>query len=121
MGKTILIVDDSPSIREAISSTLEDVGFDICIGENGLDAQKHLAGGHLDLIITDLHMPEVNGIELIKVVRENPTYQYTPVLLLTTESQASMRQDAKAAGATGWLVKPFEKQKLLAVIKKVIR
>ncbi len=121
MSKTILIVDDSESIREVVSATLENDGYEVLVGIDGLDAQKHLTGQEIGLIITDLNMPNKNGIELIKDVRQNESYKFTPILLLTTESQAEKKQEAKAAGATGWIVKPFVQEKLLATVKKVLR
>lgn len=121
MAKKILIVDDSESIREVVSFTLENQGFDVLKAIDGQDATQYLDGTHLDLIITDLHMPQMNGIELIRVIRANQKYQYTPILFLTTESQQDKKIEAKEAGATGWIVKPFVPEKLLAAITKVIR
>lgn len=118
--KNILIVDDSPSIREAVRFTLSEAGYSVVTSENGEDAATHL-GENFDLIITDLHMPLVDGIEFIKKARGTAEHKYTPILLLTTESQSAKKQEAKEAGATGWLVKPFNQGNLLNVIKKVIR
>lgn len=119
--KNILIVDDSESIREVIKLTLEKADYNVLIGIDGQDAQKHLNGERIDIIITDLHMPVKNGIELIKEVRANTDYQYTPVVFFTTETQPEMKQEAKDAGATGWIVKPYSQEKLLAVVKKLLR
>ena len=121
MSNTILIVDDSESIREVVSATLENAGYQVLSGVDGVDAQRHLSGQEIGLIITDLNMPNKNGIELIKDVRAKNEYKFTPILLLTTESQADKKQEAKSAGATGWIVKPFVQEKLLATIKKVLR
>ena len=121
MTKNILIVDDSESIREVIKLTLEKADYNVLIGVDGQDAQKHLNGKRIDIIITDLHMPVKNGIELIKEVRANSDYQYTPVVFFTTETQPEMKQEAKDAGATGWIVKPYSQEKLLAVVKKLLR
>lgn len=121
MGKTILFVDDSESIREIVQFSLENEGYTVHLGKNGADALQYLNGASIDLIITDLHMPEMNGIELIKEIRKNPYYQRTPILFLTTESQLSKKEEAKNAGATGWIIKPFVPAKLLAAIYKVIR
>jgi two-component system chemotaxis response regulator CheY len=121
MAKTILIVDDSASIREVVKFTLENAGFDVLVGVDGQDAQKFLDGRQIHLLITDLHMPNKNGIELIKDVREMDDYKRIPILFLTTESQKEKKMEAKAAGATGWLIKPFVPQKLLAAINKVLR
>lgn len=121
MNKTILIVDDSESVREVVSFTLNNKGYRVLVGSDGVDALQYLDGTELDLVITDLNMPQMDGISLIKEIRSKEAYQYTPILLLTTESQAAKKQEAKAAGATGWIVKPFVAQKLLDVVQKVIR
>jgi two-component system chemotaxis response regulator CheY len=121
MKKTVLIVDDSESVREVIQFTLEQAGYAVRVGVDGKDALRHLEGDDIRLIITDLHMPHLNGIDLIKQVRAREEYRYTPILLLTTESQANKKQEAKDAGATGWIVKPFVQEKLLEVVQKVIR
>lgn len=121
MNKTILIVDDSESIREVVSFTLENEGYSVLVAIDGKDALRFLDGKSIDLIITDLHMPEMDGIELIKEVRKMPNYQRTPILFLTTESQTSRKMEAKDAGATGWIIKPFVPAKLIAALNKVIR
>lgn len=121
MSKTILIVDDSESIREVVNYTLETEGYNVLIGVDGKDALKHLNGQTIDLVITDLHMPEMDGIELIKCIRANSNYQRIPILFLTTESQAAKKMEAKDAGATGWIIKPFVPAKLISAINKVIR
>lgn len=121
MGKKILIVDDSESIREVVSFTLENAGHDVLKAVDGNDALKFLDGTPIDLVITDLHMPGMDGIGLIKKIRQNDNYQFVPILFLTTESQNEKKQEAKDAGATGWIVKPFVPDKLLAAISKVVR
>ena len=121
MAKTILIVDDSESIREVVSFTLENEGYSVLIAVDGKDALKFLNGTPIDLIITDLHMPEMDGIALIKEVRNMPDYQRIPILFLTTESQAAKKMEAKDAGATGWIIKPFVPAKLIAALNKVLR
>jgi two-component system chemotaxis response regulator CheY len=121
MSKTILFVDDSESIREIVQFTLENEGYNVLLGSSGVDAMKYLNGATVDLIITDLHMPELNGIDLIKEIRKIKHYQRTPILFLTTESQAAKKMEAKNAGATGWIIKPFVPAKLIAAINKVIR
>jgi two-component system, chemotaxis family, chemotaxis protein CheY len=120
MEKTILIVDDSESIREVVSFTLENEGFNVLVGIDGKDAQKFLTGDKIDLIITDLHMPEMDGIELIRSVRQMPDYKMVPILFLTTESQTDKKMEAKSAGATGWIIKPFVPAKMIAAINKVM-
>jgi two-component system, chemotaxis family, chemotaxis protein CheY len=119
--KTILIADDSDSVRELVSFTLENAGYNVLVGVDGEDALKHLNGVEIDLVLTDLHMPKLDGIGLIKSIRSKPLYQNVPILFLTTESQAEKKEEAKAAGATGWIVKPFVPEKLLATVTKVIR
>ncbi len=121
MNKTILLVDDSYSIRESVSFLLTDYGFDVIKATDGKNALTFLDGRKIDLILTDLHMPIMNGIELILNVRETGDYKRIPILLLTTETLKEKKLEAKKAGATGWLNKPFEKQKLFKVINKVLR
>ena len=121
MGKNILIVDDSESIREVVSFTLQNEGHSVLVGNDGKDATRHLTGDPLDLIITDLHMPVMDGIEFIKHVRATDEYKNIPILFLTTESQTSKKMEAKEAGATGWIIKPFVPAKLIAAINKVMR
>ncbi len=121
MAKTILIVDDSESIREVVSFTLENEGYNVLVAIDGKDALKFLDGTQIDLIITDLHMPNMDGIGLIKEVRTMADYQHIPILFLTTESQAAKKMEAKEAGATGWIIKPFVPAKLIAALKKVLR
>jgi len=121
MSKNILIVDDSESIREVVSFTLENEGYNVLVGDDGTDAMKYLDGRQIDLVITDLHMPQMNGIELIKNIRAMDSYKRIPILFLTTESQAAKKMEAKEAGATGWIVKPFVPAKLIAALKKVLR
>ncbi|MDY6801853.1 MAG: response regulator [Bacteroidota bacterium] len=121
MSKNILIVDDSESIREVVSFTLENEGYSVLVGDDGTDAMKFLDGRQIDLVITDLHMPKMNGIELIKNIRAMDSYKRIPILFLTTESQAAKKMEAKEAGATGWIVKPFVPAKLIAALKKVLR
>jgi two-component system, chemotaxis family, chemotaxis protein CheY len=120
MAKTILIVDDSESIREVVSFTLENEGYGVLSAIDGKDALRFLDGRDIELVITDLHMPNMNGIELIKEVRNMDTYSRIPILFLTTESQSAKKMEAKDAGATGWIIKPFVPAKLIAAINKVI-
>ena len=121
MSKTILFADDSESIREILQFTLENEGYSVLLGKNGVDALRYLNRDKIELIITDLHMPEMNGIGLIREIRKISHYQRTPILFLTTESQSSKKMEAKDAGATGWIIKPFVPGKLIAAINKVIR
>ena len=121
MQKTILIADDSSSVRDLVSLTLEAAGYNVLSGVDGQDALKHLNGEEIHLVITDLHMPNMDGISLIREIRGKEKYLFTPILLLTTESSSSRKQEAKEAGATGWIIKPFVQEKLLDIVQKVIR
>jgi two-component system chemotaxis response regulator CheY len=121
MAKKIMIVDDSVSIREVVDYTLASNGHDVLIGVDGQDALKHLNGQQIDLVITDLYMPNMDGISLIKEIRKNDNYKRTPILFLTTESQQEKKMEAKSAGATGWIVKPFIPENLISIINKVLR
>lgn len=120
MAKTIMTVDDSASVRQMVSFTLKQQGYQVVEACDGKDALQKLTGQKVDMIVTDLNMPNLDGIGLIKGVRANPTYKFVPIVMLTTESQDSRKQEGKAAGATGWIVKPFKPEQLLAVVKKVI-
>jgi len=114
-----MTVDDSASVRQMVSFTLRTAGYEVLEAVDGEDALARLAGP-VHLILTDLNMPRIDGIELVKRVRAHATYKYVPIVLLTTESQEAKKQAGKAAGATGWIVKPFQAQQLLAVVKKVL-
>lgn len=120
MTKTIMTVDDSASVRQMVCFTLKKEGYAVIEAVDGKDALAKLTG-QVDLIITDLNMPNLDGIGLIKAVRANQGYRFTPVVMLTTESQDAKKMEGKAAGATGWIVKPFKPEQLVAVVKKVIR
>lgn len=121
MEKRVLIVDDSESIREAVSYTLESADYAVVRAVDGMDALEKLKASSFQLIITDLHMPNMDGISLIKEVRAREEYQFLPILFLTTESQGTKKEEARTAGATGWVVKPFVPEKLVAVVQKLIR
>lgn len=120
MGKTIMTVDDSTSVRQMVSFTLKEAGYDVMEAVDGKDALSKLNGAAIHMIITDLNMPNLDGIGLIKEVRANQSYKFVPIVMLTTESQDTRKQEGKAAGATGWIVKPFKPDQLLAVVKKVL-
>ncbi len=121
MSKTIMTVDDSNSIRQMVGFTLKRAGFEVLEAIDGRDAISQLDRTTIDMMITDLNMPNMDGIELIRELRSKPQYKFIPILMLTTESQDEKKQEGKAAGATGWIVKPFKPDQLLAVIKKVLR
>ncbi|WP_031385693.1 response regulator [Desulfonatronum thiodismutans] len=120
MSKRIMTVDDSSSVRQMVGFTLKDAGYEVVEAVDGKDALTKLSGT-VDMIITDLNMPNMDGIELIRQVRALPNYKFVPIVMLTTESQAEKKQVGKEAGATGWIVKPFKPDQLLAVVKKVVR
>ena len=120
MAKTILAVDDSASIRQMVSFTLKSAGYDVVEAVDGQDGLDKAKTKSINLVLTDQNMPKMDGITLIKSLRTLPQYRSTPILMLTTESSDAMKSSGKAAGATGWLVKPFDPQKLLEVVKKVI-
>jgi len=120
MSETIMTVDDSASIRQMVSFTLKQAGYNVVEAVDGQDALDKLQTATVQMIITDLNMPNLNGIELIRAVRANPAHRFVPIVILTTESQAEIKQQGKEAGATGWIVKPFKPDQLLAVIRKVL-
>lgn len=121
MSKQILIVDDSESIRKVLAFSLEGAGYQVFIAHDGSDALRYLDGRSIDLLLTDYHMPNLNGLELTVKVRQIEHYKYLPILILTTENQKGMMKEARDAGATGWLMKPFNTEKLLQTLRKVIR
>lgn len=116
----ILIVDDSASMRNMVTATLQSAGHQVVDAGDGQAALNKAKGASFDAVVTDLNMPIMDGIELVKNLRSLPTYKYTPILLLTTESSMEKKSAGKQAGATGWLVKPFNPDKLLATVAKVL-
>lgn len=121
MGSQILIVDDSASIRQMVTFTLTGAGYDVIEAVDGRDALEKLSGApDVRMIVTDLSMPNLDGIELIRAVRGGTSHRFIPIVMLTTESLESKKQEGKAAGATGWIVKPFRPEQLVAVVKKVL-
>ena len=121
MAKTIITVDDSRSIRQLVSFTLTGAGYDVIEAGNGKEGLDTLKAKKADLVITDLNMPIMDGIQLIKELRGLPTYKFTPILMLTTESQESKKVEGKNAGASGWIVNPFTPEQLISVVSKVLR
>ena len=120
MSKTIMVVDDSTSIRQMVSFTIKNAGYGVIEASDGQDALNKLCAGEIHMIITDLNMPNLDGIGLIRNVRTKTALKYVPIIMLTTESQDSRKQEGRTAGATGWIVKPFRPDQLTAVIKKVL-
>lgn len=119
MAKHILAVDDSKTMRDMINFTLEGAGYDVTLAVDGSDGFTKLKDNSIDLIITDINMPIMDGIELIEKVRTDGSYSAMPILILTTESANELKQQGQAAGATGWIVKPFVPEKLLKVVARV--
>jgi len=121
MGKLILTADDSASMRQMVSFTLKGAGYDVLEAVDGKDGLEKAKAKEVDMVITDLNMPHMDGIQMIREIRALPKYKFIPIILLTTESQDEKKMQGKAAGATGWIVKPFKPEQLLAVIKKVLK
>jgi len=120
VNRTILAVDDSISIRQMVALALNRGGYQVVSAQDGNDGLAKARATHADMVITDLNMPGMNGIALIREIRKLPSYTGVPIIFLTTESDAALKAEAKAAGATGWIVKPFEGDQLLAAVRKVI-
>lgn len=119
-GKTILVVDDSASIRQVITMTLKGAGYDVVEACDGKDALSKLTGDKLNLIITDVNMPNMDGITFIKEAKKLPRYKFTPIMVLTTESQDTKKKEGQQAGAKAWVVKPFQPPQLLAAVSKLV-
>jgi two-component system, chemotaxis family, chemotaxis protein CheY len=118
---SILAVDDSASMRQMVSFTLKNAGYHVVEAVDGQDALEKSVARDFDLVLTDQNMPRMDGIGLTRKLRENPRFKATPILILTTESSEQMKSEGRGAGATGWLVKPFDPARLIEVIHKVIR
>jgi two-component system chemotaxis response regulator CheY len=118
MSKTFLIVDDSASMRQLIAFTIKDAGYDVLLAENGRDALEKMSKTNVDMVITDLNMPEMDGITFIRELRTRADYKFVPIIMLTTETQESKKQEGRAAGASGWIVKPFSPTQLMSVVNK---
>lgn len=120
MGKTVLIVDDSASIRQVVSITLKGAGYDVIEGNDGKDALSKLDGRKVHLIISDVNMPNMDGITFLKNVKQLPAYKFTPVIMLTTEAGEAKKEEGRAAGAKAWVVKPFQPAQMLTAVSKLI-
>lgn len=120
MSRKILAVDDSISIRQMVKLALSQGGYEVISAEDGNDGLAKARGCRADMVITDLNMPGMNGLALIREIRKLPNYTGVPIIFLTTESDAGLKQEAKAAGATGWIVKPFQGEQLLSAVRKVL-
>ena len=120
MAKRILAVDDSVSMRQMVGHTLRGAGYEVMQAGDGVEALELARSGTADLVLTDVHMPRMDGIHLVRELRALPAYKFVPMLILTTESSQEKKLDGKRAGATGWIVKPFNPEQLLSTIAKVI-
>jgi len=116
----VLAVDDSKSIRSLVNYVLAQAGFEVVLAEDGQEALEYARDNVVDLVLTDINMPNLDGIGLIKELRNLPTYKFIPLLVLTTESGTEKKMEGKAAGATGWIVKPFDPEQLVSTIAKVL-
>lgn len=121
MGKRVLAVDDSKTMRDMVAFTLKREGFEVVEAEDGLAALEASRGGGFDLVISDVNMPRMDGITLVGRLRQDPAFRGTPILILTTEADADKKAAGKAAGATGWIVKPFDPSQLVDVVHRVCR
>ena len=123
MGKKILVIDDASAIRQSVGYTLEDSGYDVIEAVDGNDGLSKLDGSDIDLIICDVNMPNMNGIEFLKNVKQNEkysAYKFTPLIMLTTEAGEDMKAQGKELGAKAWMVKPFKPEQLIESVKKMI-
>ncbi|GAA1040488.1 response regulator [Virgisporangium ochraceum] len=120
MSKTILVVDDSASVRQVVSIALKGAGYDVITGVDGKDALQKLNGQRVHLIISDVNMPNMDGITFVSEVKKLPAYKFTPIIMLTTESQEDKKKQAQAAGAKAWVTKPFQPPQMLAAVAKLI-
>lgn len=119
--RRILAVDDSSSVLQMVSFTLRKAGYEVVEAGDGKEGLGKAGGGKFDLIITDLNMPNMDGIQMIAAVRKLPAYSFVPILMLTTESQAEKKDAGRKAGATGWIVKPFNADQLIAAVQKLVK
>ncbi len=117
---TILVVDDSASMRRMVTLVLEDAGFSVLESHDGADALAKAQAETVDAVLTDVNMPVMDGIELVRALRELPAYKFTPMIMLTTVTSSDKKSDGKAAGATGWIIKPFSPAQLLNIIQRIL-
>lgn len=120
MAKTIMVVDDSASLRQVVGIALRGAGYDVIEGCDGRDALNKLTGQKVHLVISDVNMPNMDGITFVKNLKQLPAYKFTPVIMLTTESQEGKKQEGQAAGAKAWVVKPFQPAQMLAAVAKLV-
>lgn len=120
MAKTVCVVDDSSSMRQLVRMTLSGAGYEILEAVDGQDALQKLGGRRVNLVISDVNMPRMDGISLVKALKQDANHKFTPVLMLTTESEDAKKREGQAAGAKAWIVKPFQPEQLLAAVQKLI-
>jgi two-component system chemotaxis response regulator CheY len=120
MPKTIMIVDDSASLRQVVAIALKGGGYDVLEACDGRDALNKMTGQKINLIISDVNMPNMDGITFVKEVKQLPNYKFTPIIMLTTESQEGKKQEGQAAGAKAWVVKPFKPEQMLSAVSKLV-
>lgn len=120
MSKTVLVIDDSSTLRQLVSFTLKKAGYETVEARDGKDALEKLGARKVNLIMCDLHMPNMDGISFVKEVKKRPEHRFTPIIMLTTESQAEKKLEGKAAGAKAWIVKPFKPEQMLAAVEKIM-
>ena len=119
MAKTIMVVDDSASIRMVVGIALRGVGYEVIEAKDGKDAVEKMTGQKIHLIISDVNMPNMDGIDFVKAVKQMPNYRFTPIIMLTTESDESKKREGQAAGAKAWVVKPFKPEKMISAVQKL--
>ncbi len=120
MAKTIMIVDDSASLRQVVGIALRGAGYDVLEASDGKDALGKLKGQKVHLMISDVNMPNMDGISFVKAVKQIPAYKFTPVVMLTTESQDSKKKEGQEAGAKAWVLKPFKPEQMIGVVQKLV-
>lgn len=120
MAKTIMIVDDSSSLRVIVGIALKGAGYEVLEGSDGKDALFKLTGQKVHLIVSDVNMPNMDGISFVRAVKQLPAYKFTPIVMLTTESQDAKKKEGQEAGARAWVLKPFKPEQLLAVVQKLV-
>ena len=120
MSKKVMTVDDSSVVRQILKKTLTGAGYEVTEAVDGVDALEKLTNGPVDMVVTDLNMPNMDGVELIRNLRRQPGNRFLPIVMLTTESQQHIKEEGKMAGASGWIVKPFRPEQLLAIVRTVL-
>ncbi|GAB2868145.1 response regulator [Pseudoduganella ginsengisoli] len=120
MAKTIMVIDDSASLRQVVGIALKGAGYDVVEAMDGMDALSKLKGQKINLVVCDVNMPNMDGITFVKEIKQLPLYKFTPVIMLTTESQEAKKKEGQAAGAKAWVVKPFKPEVLLGAVQKLV-